>query len=79
MLLSSFNMAKPFQTLALLGSLRTLLFLFNVLFWVSYIKTWPKIVPVHHKTKDSVRRPDARDNSKYTEIWCVSVWLEAPS
>ena len=30
-------MAKPLQTLALLGSLRTLLFLFNVLFWVSEI------------------------------------------
>ena len=28
-------MAKPLQTLALLGSLRTLLFLFNVVFWVS--------------------------------------------
>jgi hypothetical protein len=28
-------MAKPIQTLALLGSLRTLLFLFNIVFWVS--------------------------------------------
>ena len=28
-------MAKPLQTLALLGSLRALLFLFNVVFWVS--------------------------------------------
>ncbi len=28
-------MSKPLQTLALLGTLRTLLFLFNVVFWAS--------------------------------------------